>query len=63
MLDSKVLGRHKRAVKVAEKTGDADKVLAATDAAFAYFESAGYPDDWSYIQRAADDARFGSRMY
>ena len=53
----------KRAVTRAQRGGNAHAVLDACDSAYHLFEQVGFPDDWSYIQRAADDAMFGARIY
>ena len=53
----------KRAVTRAQRGGNAHAVIEACDSAYALFENIGYPDDWAYIQRAADDAMFGERIY
>ena len=53
----------KRRVRQAERKAEPGAILAASDEAAAVFRAIGYPDDWHYVQRAADDAEFGARLY
>lgn len=48
--------RIKASLTRAERTGDASKILAACDEAERVFDSIGWPDWWSRIERMRRDA-------
>ena len=46
----------RRRVKLAQRNGP-EATLEACETALYRFDDIGWPDDWSWFQRAADDAR------